>query len=356
MEFPFFKTKTKGKIKRKFDLNNFKERKEYFELKAGLEIEKLKKYLEKNTFVAYLLGKKNSGKGTYAKMFAEIIGSEKIIHFSIGDMIRNIDKELKDKKKKKELIEFLEKNYRGWASIKELINLLEKRSTQNLLPTDLILILVKREINKMEKKTFFIDGFPRDLDQVNFSLFFRDLIGYRDDLDIFILIDVPKNVINERIKYRRVCPSCQTSRNFKLLPTSKIEYDLVKKEFHLLCDNPQCDEDSPRLLPKEGDEKGIDPIKERLKKDEELMTRAFTLYGVSKVLLRNSLPIEVVKKYVDDYEITPEYVFQWNKIKEKVEIREKPWVILDDKEIKSVSLLAPPVVVSLIKQITRLLT
>jgi adenylate kinase family enzyme len=355
MKFPIFKTKIKGK-ERSFDLNNFKERQDYFAMRAGPEIEKLKQYLEKNTFVAYLLGKKNSGKGTYAKMFAEIIGPEKIIHFSIGDMIRNVDKELQNKKKKKELIEFLEKNYRGLVSIKELISLLEKRNTQTLLPTDLILILVKREISKMEKKTLFIDGFPRDLDQVSFSLFFRDLIGYRDDPDIFVLIDVPKTVINERIKYRRVCPSCQTSRNFKLLPTSKIEYDPIKKQFYLICDNPQCN-DSPRLLPKEGDEKGIGPIKERLKKDQELMARAFSLYGISKVLLRNSLPVQIAKKYVDSYEITPEYIFQWkNKERANVEIKEKPWVILDDQGVKSVSLLAPPVVVSLIKQITKLLT
>jgi len=364
MKFPIYKTKSdedksssshfanarviKGK-ERVFDLNNPEERKKYFEIKAGPEIEIIKNYLEKKSFVAYFLGKKNSGKGTYAKMFAEIIGPEKIAHFSIGDMIRRVDEELKDKNKKKELIDFLKENYRGWIPFKEIINLLNKRNTATLLPTDLILILVKREINKMEKKTLFIDGFPRELDQVNFSLFFRDLIGYRDDPDIFILIDVPRSVINERIKYRRVCPFCQTSRNFKLLPTSKIEYNSDKKQFFLLCDNPQCN--NVRLLPKEGDEKGIGPIKARLKKDEELMAHAFSLYGIPKILLRNSIPIQSVKKNVDDYEITPEYVFEWNKEEQRVEIKEKPWFILDDQGNKSVSLLAPPVVVSLIKKL-----
>ena len=113
MRFPVFKTKIKG-LRKTFDLNIPQERKEYFELKAGKEIKKLREYFKKgNTFIAYLLGKKNSGKGTYAKMLAEIVAPEKIEHFSIGDMIREIDKELKDKRKKKELIEFLEKNYRG---------------------------------------------------------------------------------------------------------------------------------------------------------------------------------------------------------------------------------------------------
>ena len=103
MKFPIFKTKVKG-VNKKFNLNDPKERAKYFELKCGLEIKKLKDYLKYNTFIAYLLGKKNSGKGTYAKMLAEIIGSEKIDHFSIGDMIRGIDPEMKDPKKKKELV------------------------------------------------------------------------------------------------------------------------------------------------------------------------------------------------------------------------------------------------------------
>ena len=73
MKFPLFKTKIKG-LKKEFDLNNPKERKKYFQAKAGPEIKKLRQYLKKgNTFIAYLLGKKSSGKGTYSKMFAEVL-------------------------------------------------------------------------------------------------------------------------------------------------------------------------------------------------------------------------------------------------------------------------------------------
>jgi len=353
MEFPVFKTKIKG-AKRKFNLADPKERANYFKLKAGSEIEKIKKFLERNTFIAYLLGKKNSGKGTYAKMFAEIFGVDKINHFSIGDMIREIDEELKDKKKKQELISFLEKNYRGWLSLDDIIKSLENRSTKSLLPTELILALVKREIAKREKKTIFIDGFPRDLDQISYSLFFRDLIGYRDDLDIFVLIEVPESVIDERIKWRRVCPVCKTSRNLKLLPSSKVGYNELKKEFYLICDNPDCR--GEKMISKEGDELGIKPIKERLEKDEKLMEQALSLYGVPKIFLRNAIPQKIAKQYVDDYEITPEYVFQWDKKNRKVKIKEKPWVILNDKGEKSVSLLAPPVVVSMIKQLVKFLS
>jgi len=374
MRFPIFKTKIEG-LDRKpstraklgagpvpyrnkvsgagFNLIDPKEQKEYFQSKAGKEIEKLREYLKENSFIAYLLGKKNSGKGTYSKMFAEVINPERIDHFSIGDMVREVDKELETPERKKELINSLEKQYRGFLPLKEAISALEKRNTETLLPTELILALVKREIAKRKKKTLFIDGFPRDLDQISYSLFFRDLIGYREDPDIFILIDVPEAVIDERIKWRRICPLCNTSRNLKLLPTSKVGYDETKKEFYLLCDNPQCK--GVRLMPKEGDEKGIKPIKERLKKDEKLTEQANSLYGIPKVFLRNSLPVKDAKKFIDDYEITPEYIYEWDEKEKIVKIIEKPWQVRDDEGIPSYSLLPPPVVVSLIKQMVEVL-
>jgi len=355
MTFPIFKTKAEG-LTRRFNLNDPKERGEYFQYKAGPEIEKLRKYFQENSFIAYLLGKKNSGKGTYAKMFAETVAPEKIAHFSIGDMVREVDEELKDEKRKKELISFLEKNYRGFQPLEELLAALEKRSTATLLPSELILTLVKREIAKKEKKTLFIDGFPRGLDQISYSLFFRDLIGYREDADIFILIDVPEKVIDERIKWRRVCPRCQTSRNFKLLPTSKIDYDQKTKEFYLLCDNPDCPaRQGERMTAKEGDEVGIEPIKERLELDQKLIEQALSLHGIPKILLRNSLPAKEAEQFVDDYEITPGYDYQWDEKEKKVKIIEKPWTILDDQGIQSYSLLAAPVVISLIKQMVKVL-
>jgi len=351
MRFPLFKTKTESNLK--FDLNDPRQREKYFQLKARPEIKKLRKYLKSgNTFVAYLLGKKNSGKGTYSKMFAEIVAPERIDHFSIGDMIRDIDKEL-SKEKRKFLIDFLKKNYRGWFPLPKIISVLEKRSTKTLLPTELILALVKREITQRKRKAIFIDGFPRDLDQIAFSLFFRDLIGYRDDPDIFILIDVPERVIDERIKHRVICPLCQTSRNLKLLPTSKPGYNKKKKEFYLSCDNPQCP--GGKLVRKEGDEKGIAPIKERLKKDGLLIERANSLYGIPKIFLRNSIPVKEAKNFVDAYEITPEYNYEWDEKAKAVRIKEKPWIALDDDKVPSYSLLPPPVVVSLIKQMAEVL-
>jgi len=352
LKFPLFKTKIESAEdggSPKFDLTDVKERQKYFELKAGEEIEKLREYLKENTFIAYLLGKKNSGKGTYAKMFKEMVDKDKIEHFSIGDMIRDVDKELKDKERKKELIEFLKNNYRGFMSLEEIIVSLEGRSTSKLLPSELILVLAKREIAKKGRKAIFIDGFPRDLDQVSYSLFFRDLINYREDPDILVLIDVPEKVIDERIKSRVICPLCQTSRSLKLFPTKKIEEDQGK--FYLTCDNSECL--GPRMVIKEGDELGIEPIKERLDLDEKLIKQAFSLHGIPKILLRNSVPVAKASEYLDDYEITPEYVY--SKRGSAIRVEEKPWRVQDDEGEPSYSLMPPPVVVSLIKQLVDVL-
>jgi adenylate kinase family enzyme len=349
-DFPLFQTKIEG-LTKKFNLTSPQERKEYFQAKAGKEIEKLQEFLQENTFIAYLLGKKNSGKGTYAKMLAEIFGEDKMSHLSVGDMVRELDSVVRDATQKKELMAFLQKTYRGYLPLEDIINALEQRSTAVLLPTELILALLKKKISQTPKKTLFIDGFPRTMDQVSYSLFFRDLMGYRDDPDIFVLIDVPENVIDERIKYRVVCPLCNTSRNIKLLITSKVGYDAQQKEFYLACDNPQCQ--GARMVRKEGDELGIENIKARLKTDEELMAQTQTLYGVPKILLRNSVPVDKAPQLVDDYEITPQYNYEIEG--GEIKIKESPWIINDDYGVASYSLMPPAVVVSFIKQLTQVL-
>lgn len=351
LDFPLFKTKSD--IYKKFDLTDQKSRQEYFEYKAGEEIKKLREYLQNNTFIAYLMGKKSSGKGTYAKMLAEIIDKDKIAHFSIGDMIRSFDEVIKDTEKRKEIEDFLKKNYRGFLNLEEIMKSWDNRSTKTLLPTELILALAKREIAKLGKKAIFIDGFPRDLDQVSYALFFRDLINYREDPDFFILIDVPTSVIDERVKFRVICPLCNTSRNLKLLTTKNVEYDENNKKFYLICDNSSCK--GAKMITKEGDEHGIEPIKERLEKDEMLIKEANNLQGIPKILLRNSIPTNKTKETTDDYEITPEYVYDFDKEEKKVKTTEKPWEFSDDQGVSSNSLMPPPVVVSLIKQLVDVL-
>ncbi len=352
-DFPLSLVKTKvSGLAATFNLSDPEERKKYFLAKAGKEIKKLKEYFAKNTFIAYWLGKKNSGKGTYSKLIMEVFGEDKIGHISVGDVVRSVHADMADKIKKHALLDYMKEHYSGYISIEAAVEALLNRNTKTLLPTEFILALVKREIDKMPKKILFIDGFPRELDQVSYSLYFRNLIDYRQDPDIFIAIDIPEAVIDERMKYRVVCPTCHTPRNLKLFATPEVGYDKEKNEFYLICDNPTCAR--ARMSAKEGDNLGIDSIRERLELDDKLIEKVFSLHGVPKALLRNSVPVDEAGALVDDYEITPEYVYELDK-NGAVKILEKPWVIKDDEGRDAYSLLAPPVAVSLIKQLAKIL-
>src|SRR3990167_9228940 len=146
--FPVFKTKTTG-IKRIFKLDDPKERQKYFKAKAGKEIKKIKNYLKKNTFMGILLGKKNSGKGTYVKLFMEAVGAEHVAHISVGDIVRHAHKEISNPEKEKALKEFLKKRFRGFISVEQGIDALLGRDTKTLLPTEFILALVERKIDQI---------------------------------------------------------------------------------------------------------------------------------------------------------------------------------------------------------------
>jgi adenylate kinase family enzyme len=352
-DFPIIKTKMPN-ITKKFDLNDKQQRKEYFEAKAGEEIEKLRKYLENNTFIAYLLGKKNSGKGTYTKLMAEIFGADKIGHISVGDLVRETYKIIQDPKEKESILEYLNKNYRGYISIEDSINALLGKNQKVLLPTEFILALIKMQIDKLGRRVIFLDGFPRDLDQIQYSLYFRDLIDYRSDPDVFVAINIPESVLDERMRNRVVCPICQAPRNLTTFPTKEAGYDDKTGQFFLKCDNPECN--GARMVGKEGDSAGIESIRDRLELDDKLIKKIMSLHGIPKVLLRNAVPADSVKNnIVDDYEITPKYVFSYDKSADKVEINEEPWIVKDDEGNDSYSLLAPPVVVAFLKQIVRAL-
>jgi len=350
--FPIFKTKIEG-LSQPFALENPVERKKYFEFKAGNEIERIREYLAHNNFLAFLLGPKNSGKGTYAKLFAEAIGPERMRHISVGDIVRDVHTSFGNEKEREELITFLKTHYRGTLPLKDAIDALLGRNMSNLLPTEFILALIEYEIAKDEKKAIFIDGFPRNLDQISYSLYFRSLMGYQDNPDFFIFIDVPETIINERMKSRVICPICHTPRSLKLLRTKEIGYDKEKKEFYLICDNPKCG--GARMVAKEGDDLGIEAIRDRIEIDKTVMKTLLTMEGISKIYLRNAIPVQEGTNAVDMYEVTPSYSYVYDEKEGRVRVNETPWVIPDDEGIPSYSLLPAAVVVTLIKQVAQVL-
>ena len=351
IDFPIFKTKIPS-VDGKFNLNDPAERAKYFQAKAGPEIEKLKKYLETKTFVAFLMGKKNSGKGTYSKLFMEAVGKEKIGHISVGDVVRDVHKAIESGEGKKELMEFLEKNYRGFHSLEEVENIIMGRDTKSLVSSEVIVALLEYEISKRPRQAVFIDGFPRALDQIGYSLMLKQVLGYREDPDFLVFISVPESVIDARIKARVICPICKVPRSLKLAPTAFIGQDEKTGEFYLMCDDPNCNK--ARMVTKEGDELGIEPIRDRLELDDKIFRQLLELKGLPQIKLRNSIPADKAWDYVEKYEVTPMYSYKKG-ADGKIEVMEEPWLTPDDDGVESVSLLPATVALGFIKQTAEVL-
>lgn len=339
-----------------FDLNTVTGRTQYFNHHAKKEIEDIKEYLENNTFVGFLLAKKSAGKGTYSKMFQEIVGQDRIETVSVGDLVRDTHEKINtDEAFKEDLINDLKTRYRGYISLDDALDAFLGRSQSTLIPTEFILALIEKKIDSIPNKAVFLDGFPRGLDQISYALYFRQIMSLRADPDFFVIINVPETIIEARIKSRVVCPICNTSRNVTLLPTEFVEYDASKNDYVLLCDNNECEGYGKQVMKrKDGDEAGIDPIRARLKTDGELIEKALSLHGIDKIVLDNAVPVSRRSEY-QDYEITPEFVYSLADDGKTVNIEKKDWEIKDDNGNEVISLVAAPVVLSMVKQLHKIL-
>lgn len=338
--------KTKNESTKEFDLISPAERRLYFNAKIGKELTALREFLKNNTFIGYLLAPKMAGKGTYSKMLQEAVGHEFFDIISVGDAVRAAHKEFEEKGKNSDIYAYAKDNYRGMMGLDEAFDALVGRTVKGLMPTEFILTIVKREIDRTGHKSIFLDGFPRKVDQVSYSLYFRDLINYRGDPDLFVLINLPLAVIEERIKGRRICPKCSTARNIKLLLTSDVRFDEEAEEYFLMCDNPNCE--PTRMISKEGDSEGLELIKERLENDLDLVKMARQMYGIETIELYNSLEKDVALKYVDKYELTKEFYFEGNG--DDINLITKPFTV-EDHGTEYYSLLPAPVVVQFVRQL-----
>lgn len=353
MHYPLVNTKRNG-THGTFNLNDPKERQEYFQAKAKKEINDIKKYLKSNTFVSFLLSKKSAGKGTYAQMLLDIFGNDKITHLSIGDLVRQIHQEIhEDITKKEDLISYLEKNYRGFMPVKEALDAFINKTQQKHIPTEFILAILKRKIEKLQNKAILIDGFPRNADQISYSLYFREIMNLRPDPDFFIFLDIPTEAVDIRMKSRRICPKCQTSRNQKFLITKEIVEE--NGNYYMLCDNKSCSGyKKTKLTTKEGDQAGAKSIETRLQSEGTLIEQANNLQGIDKIALKAFIPTDIAKDNVEECELTTIHNFT-TKEGGKIEIKSKPWILSDDDGTKVHSLHAAAAVLCLIYSIHDLL-
>lgn len=142
-----------------------------------------------------LLGAPGAGKGTQAQMLKEKYG---ILHISTGDILR--------------------------TNVKEGTDLgLEAKSYMDrgeLVPDDLVIKLVEDRLSKPDvKQGFMLDGFPRTVEQAE-SL--NGILGELNlGLDLVVNLEVPKDLLVDRIAGRRLCKNCQASYHVTYNPPKK---------------------------------------------------------------------------------------------------------------------------------------
>lgn len=145
-----------------------------------------------------LLGAPGAGKGTVAKMLTAVDGS---VQISTGDILRGAVQAGSELGKKA-------KDYMDRG---------------DLVPDSLILdIMAKRLLEPDCQKGFLLDGFPRTIPQAEALKGMLAKLNIK--LDMAVNLDVPRQVILDRLTTRRTCSNsaCQEIYNVKSKPT-KVE-------------------------------------------------------------------------------------------------------------------------------------
>lgn len=145
-----------------------------------------------------LLGAPGAGKGTVAKMLTAIDGS---VQISTGDILRGAVRDGTD----------LGKEAEGYMN------------SGALVPDELILnIMGERLLEDDCKSGFLLDGFPRTIPQADALGAMLEKLNIT--LDGAVNLDVPRDVILDRLTTRRTCSNseCQAIYNVKSMP-SKVE-------------------------------------------------------------------------------------------------------------------------------------
>ena len=139
-----------------------------------------------------LLGAPGAGKGTVAKLLTAMDGS---VQISTGDILRAAVAAGTELGKKAE------------AAMK----------AGDLVSDDLIMGIMGERLKEDDCKSgYLLDGFPRTIPQAEALKVLMEKIG--EKLDFVVNIDVPKDVILDRLTTRRTCTDCGAIYNVKSNP------------------------------------------------------------------------------------------------------------------------------------------
>lgn len=159
-----------------------------------------------------LMGLPGAGKGTQAEFIKE---DYNIPHISTGDMFRLA----------------IEEGTELGKVAKSHID------SGSLVPDEVTNGIVEERLSREDcNEGFLLDGFPRTLPQAKAL----EAIGKRidKDIDYVIYVDVPEDILLERLTGRRVCPKCGAS-------------------YHIIFNKPKqdgiCDHDGIELIHREDD-------------------------------------------------------------------------------------------------------
>jgi adenylate kinase len=137
-----------------------------------------------------LFGPPGAGKGTFSGQIKKVIPN--IAHISTGDIFR-------ENLKNKTPIGLKAKQYMDKGE---------------LVPDDVVIEMVKDRLNKDDAKNegFILDGFPRTLPQAK-------ALSEITNIDLFLLLEVSRDIITKRILGRYSCKNCGKIYNkYTLLP------------------------------------------------------------------------------------------------------------------------------------------
>ena len=141
-----------------------------------------------------LLGAPGAGKGTESKLLTALDGS---VQISTGDILRGAVKA-------------------GTALGKEAQGYMDRG---DLVPDSLIMGIMEQRLQEPDcQKGFLLDGFPRTISQADSLDALMKRINVK--LDLVASIEVPRDVILDRLTTRRTCSnsSCQEIYNIKSNP------------------------------------------------------------------------------------------------------------------------------------------
>ena len=139
-----------------------------------------------------LLGAPGAGKGTVAKLLTEIDGS---VQISTGDILRGA------------VAAGTELGKKAQAAMK----------AGDLVSDDLIMGIMEERLKEDDcKKGYLLDGFPRTIPQAEALKILLEKMG--EKLDFVVEIDVPRDVILDRLTTRRTCTGCGAIYNVKSNP------------------------------------------------------------------------------------------------------------------------------------------